>query len=51
MANNKEKKVLNVPNSTDRRNVIRNVPDLRFPEFEGEWQKQNYAISLQSLDV
>ena len=39
MANNKEKKVLNVPNSTDRGNVIRNVPDLRFPEFEGEWQK------------
>ena len=39
MANNKEKKVLNVPNSTDRRNVIRNVPHLRFPEFEGEWQK------------
>ena len=35
--NNKHKK-LNVPNSTDRGNVIRNVPHLRFPEFEGEWE-------------
>ena len=26
-----------VPNSTDNENVIRNVPHLRFPEFEGEW--------------
>ena len=24
--------------STDRGNVIRNVPHLRFPEFEGEWE-------------
>ena len=39
MANNKEKKVLNVPNSTDRGNVIRNVPALRFPEFTDEWKK------------
>ena len=39
MANNKEKKVLNVPNSTDRGNVIRNVPHLRFPEFTDEWKK------------
>ena len=35
--NNKHKK-LNVPNSTDKGNVIRNVPHLRFPEFEGEWE-------------
>ena len=33
---NKNKKP-NVPNSTDKGNVIRNVPHLRFPEFEGEW--------------
>ena len=36
---NNEHKKLNVPNSTDRGNVIRNVPHLRFPEFEGEWEK------------
>ena len=36
--NNKNKKT-NVPNSTDKGNVIRNVPHLRFPEFEGEWEK------------
>ena len=36
--NNKHKK-LNVPNSTDKGNAIRNVPHLRFPEFEGEWGK------------
>ena len=36
--NNKNKKP-NVPNSTDKGNVIRNVPHLRFPEFEGEWEK------------
>ena len=35
---NNEHKKLNVPNSTDRGNVIRNVPHLRFPEFEGEWK-------------
>ena len=35
---NIEHKKLNVPNSTDRGNVIRNVPHLRFPEFEGEWE-------------
>ena len=40
MANNKNTKVPNVPNSTDRGNVIRNVPALRFPEFEGEWKKE-----------
>ena len=36
--NNKNKNP-NVPNSTDKGNVIRNVPHLRFPEFEGEWEK------------
>ena len=36
---NNEHKKLNAPNSTDRGNVIRNVPHLRFPEFEGEWEK------------
>ena len=35
--NNEHKKVY-APNSTDRGNVIRNVPHLRFPEFEGEWE-------------
>ena len=39
MANNKEKKVLNVPNSTDYGNAFRNVPALRFPEFTEEWKK------------
>ena len=36
--NNKHKK-LNVPNSTDTGNTIRNVPHLRFPEFTGEWEE------------
>lgn len=36
--NNKHKK-LNVPNSTDKGNAIRNVPHLRFPEFTGEWEE------------
>ena len=35
--NNEHKKVY-APNSTDRGNVVRNVPHLRFPEFEGEWE-------------
>ena len=35
---NQGRKVLNVPNSTDKGNVIRNVPHLRFPEFQGEWE-------------
>ena len=35
--NNNEHKKLNVPNSTDTGNAIRNVPHLRFPEFSGEW--------------
>ena len=38
MANNKNTKVPNVPNSIDKGNTIRNVPALRFPEFSGEWQ-------------
>ena len=36
--NNKHKK-LNVPNLKDKGNGIRNVPNLRFPEFQGEWEK------------
>ena len=28
-----------VPNSTDKGNAMRNVPHLRFPEFEGEWEE------------
>ena len=36
---NNEHKNIKVPNSTDKGNVIRNVPHLRFPEFEGEWEK------------
>ena len=35
---NNEHKNIKVPNSTDKGNVIRNVPHLRFPEFEGEWE-------------
>ena len=38
--NNEHKKVY-VPNSTDKGNVIRNVPHLRFPEFEGEWEVES----------
>lgn len=37
--NNNEHKKLNVPNSTDKGNAIRNVPHLRFPEFTEEWEK------------
>ena len=40
---NQGQKVLNVPNSTDKGKTIRNVPHLRFPEFQGEW-----TISLLS---
>ena len=36
---NNEHKKLNVPNLKDKGNGIRNVPNLRFPEFEGEWKK------------
>lgn len=34
-----EHKKLNVPNSTDKGNAIRNVPHLRFPKFSGEWKE------------
>ena len=37
MTTNKNHNSPNVPNSTDRGNVIRNVPVLRFPEFTEEW--------------
>ena len=37
MTTNKNHNSPNVPNSTDRGNVIRNVPALRFPEFTEEW--------------
>lgn len=40
MTNNNDKKVLNVPPSTDKGNAIRNVPPLRFPEFSGEWKEE-----------
>ena len=40
MTTNKNHNSPNVPNSTDKGNVIRNVPALRFPEFEGEWKKE-----------
>ena len=36
---NQGQKVLNVPISTDKGKTIRNVPHLRFPEFQGEWEK------------
>ena len=36
---NQGRKVLNAPNSTDKRKAIRNVPHLRFPEFQGEWER------------
>ena len=37
MTTNKNHNSPNVPNSTDRGNVIRNVPALRFLEFTEEW--------------
>ena len=40
MTNNNDKKVLNVPPSTDKGNAIRNVPPLRFPEFSEEWKEE-----------
>lgn len=36
---NNEHKKLNAPNLKDKGNEFRNVPHLRFPEFEGEWEK------------
>ena len=47
--NNKNKKP-NVPNSTDKGNVIRNVPHLRFPEFEGEWEKTKFGDIATGFD-
>lgn len=43
--NNKNKKP-NVPNSTDKGNVIRNVPHLRFPEFRDEWEEHELSEYL-----
>ena len=40
MANNKNTKVPNVPNSIDKGIAFRNVPALRFPEFSGEWKRE-----------
>ena len=42
---NDEHKKLNVPNSTDYGNAFRNVPGLRFPEFQGEWEKCRFSDS------
>ena len=38
MTTNKNHNSPNVPNSIDKGNTIRNVPALRFPEFEEEWE-------------
>ena len=43
--NNKHNK-LNVPNSTDKGNVIRNLPNLRFPEFREEWEEHELSEYL-----
>lgn len=43
--NNKHKK-LNVPNSTDKGNAIRNLPNLRFPEFREEWEEHELSEYL-----
>ena len=47
---NNEHKKLNVPNSTDKGNVICNVPHLRFPEFQGEWEKKKLEECVDFLD-
>lgn len=47
---NNEHKKLNVPNSTDKGNFIRNVPHLRFPEFEGEWEKTKFGDIATGFD-
>ena len=47
--NNKHKK-LNVPNSTDKGNAIRNVPHLRFPEFSGEWEECKFGDIATGFD-
>lgn len=43
--NNKNKKP-NVPNSTDKGNAIRNLPNLRFPEFREEWEEHELSEYL-----
>ena len=43
--NNKNKKP-NVPNSTDKGNAIRNLPNLRFPEFSEEWKEHELSEYL-----
>ena len=50
MTINNEHKKLNVPNSTDKGNVICNVPHLRFPEFQGEWEKKKLEECVDFLD-
>ena len=47
---NNEHNKHNVPNSTDKGNVIRNVPHLRFPEFQGEWEKKKLEECVDFLD-
>ena len=59
MAENKDKKVLNVPNkreltpnkfdTTEHKKVRlkRNVPNLRFKEFEGEWKRYKVSDLLE----
>ena len=36
----------NVPNSTDKGNAIRNLPNLRFPEFREEWEEHELSEYL-----
>lgn len=43
--NNKHNK-LNVPNSTDKGNAIRNLPNLRFPEFREKWEEHELSEYL-----
>ena len=43
---NNENKKLNVPNSTDKGNAIRNLPNLRFPEFREEWEEHELSEYL-----
>ena len=40
---NNEQKKLNAPNSTDTGNAIRNLPNLRFPEFSEEWEEHELS--------
>ena len=60
MANNKQDKILNVPNKRGQRQTRLNVPALRFPEFEGEWKKSNLGnivkviknrVSSETVDI